>query len=173
MPPALSTCPDSRGYHHGPDSGLTGLTGDAGYLFRVSFSFVATGLQASRDIGGFEDVEGPVSDGGHVGGAISGAGPGLVLAEGDVGHPVETVPDHPMAADGPGARLRCHRPGRDTWAIPPDCMVVLVTESSENFFPDSFLRRVSQKIHGQFDAAGFMACPPRPKRGNALNGLMP
>jgi hypothetical protein len=27
---------------------------------------------------------------------------------------VEAVPDRPMAADGPGARLRCHRPGRDT-----------------------------------------------------------
>ena len=99
---------------HGPDSGLTGLTGDAGHEFRVSFSFVATGLQASSVRGGLEDVEGAVSDGGLVGGATSGAGPGLVLAEGDVGHPVEAVPDRPMAVDGPGARLRCHRPGRDT-----------------------------------------------------------
>lgn len=48
-------------------------------------------------------------------------------------------------------------------AIPTDCMVVLVTESSENLFPDSIRRRVPRKIHGQFDASGFIACPPTEK----------
>ena len=49
-----------------------------------------------------QEVEGEVAQGGQIGGGMAGADAALVLAQGDVEHPVEGVFDAPVAADGAG-----------------------------------------------------------------------
>ncbi len=48
------------------------------------------------------EVDGEVSDGGHVSGAVAFTEAGQVLPEGDVEHPVELVLDAPVSAHGLG-----------------------------------------------------------------------
>ena len=49
-----------------------------------------------------QEVEGHVAQGGQMVGGVAGAHAALVLAQGDVEHPVEGVFDAPVAADGAG-----------------------------------------------------------------------
>jgi hypothetical protein len=51
-------------------------------------------------IGGSDEIDGEVSDNCHVVGAVSCSQTGLIVPEGDVQHPVQTVLDRPMAANG-------------------------------------------------------------------------
>ena len=49
-----------------------------------------------------QEVEGHVTQGGQIGGGVAGAHAALILAQGDIEHPVQGVFDAPVAADGAG-----------------------------------------------------------------------
>jgi hypothetical protein len=52
--------------------------------------------------GGSDQIDGEVTDDGHVYGAVSLSQPRLILAESDVEYPVQAVFDRPVAAHGFG-----------------------------------------------------------------------
>ena len=89
------------------------VSNDMVHLCWVSRGFVSSEFETSLVCDASHDVEGEVAHDSHVGGAMSGMGSRLVLAEGDVELPVQGVFDGPMAADCFGEVFRRHGPGRD------------------------------------------------------------
>src|SRR5689334_836367 len=73
------------------------------------------GLDGALALGGAEEVDGEMADGGHVAGAVAAAQAGFVLPEDDVETPVQAF-DPPMTPDRLGAALRGQSRGRDVIA---------------------------------------------------------